>query len=268
MNFSKFSYALKRDGIIGFINVFFGKIGIKFRFKTLIVKRVKYLEKKLKIITKNLVQSGPYKNLKIASDVNWSDQDFNAKILGIYEEEVQKKLIEWNLKNFINLGGAEGYHGLGQLISKTKLKSYIFEQDKISREILKKNAKLNNLEDNIVILQKAENNFLETLKKLDVNFKDSCFLIDIEGDEYHLLNEIILNELKSSRLIIELHFDNKNQNNLLITLKKYFRVELITTTKRDLSGFNFLEDFNDIDRWLLVSENRPTMMKWAVCSPK
>ena len=268
MNFSKFSYALKRDGIIGLINVFFGKIGIKFRLKTLIVKRIKYLEKKLKTITKNLVQSGPYKNLKIVSDVNWSDQDFNAKILGIYEEEVQKKLIEWNLKNFINLGGAEGYHGLGQLISKTKLKSYIFEQDKISREILKKNAKLNNLEDNIVILQKAENNFLETLKKLDVNFKDSCFLIDIEGDEYHLLNEIILNELKSSRLIIELHFDNKNQNNLLITLKKYFRVELITTTKRDLSGFKFLEDFNDIDRWLLVSENRPTMMKWAVCSPR
>ena len=77
-----------------------------------------------------------------------------------------------------------------------------------------------------------------------------------------------MDELKNSRLIIELHFDNKNQNNLLITLKKYFRVELITTTKRDLSGFNFLEDFNDIDRWLLVSENRPTMMKWAVCSPK
>tara|TARA_B100001121_G_scaffold248469_1_gene223923 strand:- start:203 stop:1009 length:807 start_codon:yes stop_codon:yes gene_type:complete len=268
MNFSKFSYALKRDGIIGFINVFFGKIGIKFRFKTLIFKRIKYLEKQLKIITRNLVQSGPYKNLKITNDVNWSDQDFNAKILGIYEEEVQKKLTEWNLKNFINLGGAEGYHGLGQLISKTKLKSYIFEQDKISREILKKNARLNNLEGNIKIFEKAENNFLEILKKLNINFKESCFLIDIEGDEYNLLNEIILDELKNSRLIIELHFDKKNQNNLLLVLKKYFNIEILTTTKRDLSDFHFLKDFNDIDRWLLVSENRPAMMRWAVCSPK
>ena len=90
MNISKFSHAYKRDGVIGFINVFLGKLGVKYRFQTSIQARVKYLERKLKNLTKNLVQSGPYKNLKISDDVNWSDQDFNAKVLGIYEEEVQK----------------------------------------------------------------------------------------------------------------------------------------------------------------------------------
>ena len=96
----------------------------------------------MKNFTKNLVQSGPYKNLEISSDVNWSDQDFSSKILGVYEEEVQKKLIEWNVENFVNLGGAEGYHGLGQLLTKTKSRLFVFEQDNISQKILKKIQKL------------------------------------------------------------------------------------------------------------------------------
>ena len=110
----------------------------------------------------------------------------------------------------------------------------------------------------------------ENLQKIFGKVKNKKILlsIDIEGDEYNLLNEIILDELKNSRLIIELHFDKKNQNNLLLVLKKYFNIEILTTTKRDLSDFHFLKDFNDIDRWLLVSENRPAMMRWAVCSPK
>ena len=268
MNISKFSHAYKRDGVIGFINVFLGKLGVKYRFQTSIQARVKYLERKLKNLTKNLVQSGPYKNLKISDDVNWSDQDFNAKVLGIYEEEVQKKLTEWNVQNFINLGGAEGYHGLGQLLTKTKKKLYVFEQDITTKRILKKNSEINNIENQVVILDKADEKFLDLIKKFNVDLNDSCFLIDIEGSEYNLLNDKILNELKRSKLIIELHLDEENQNKLLTRLKNFFNLQILTTSNRDLSKFKFLENFQDIDRWLLVSENRPSMMRWVVCIPK
>ncbi len=268
MNISKFHNGFKRDGFIGLINVFLGKIGFKYRFRTSIQSRVKYLEQKLKILTKNFVQSGPYKNLKISDDINWSDHDFNAKILGVYEQEVQKKLTEWNAQNFVNLGGAEGYHGLGQLLTKTKKNLYIFEQDAISRKILKKNSEINNLENQVRILNKADENFLDLIKNLNVSLKDTCFLIDVEGDEYKLLNDKVLNELKNSKLIIELHFDAEIQNKLINNLKTFFNIEILNTSNRDLSKFKFLENFQDVDRWLLVSENRPTMMRWVVCSPK
>lgn len=268
MNFSKFNHAYKRDGVIGFINVLFGKIGIKYRFKTLIYKRIKYLEEQLKKISKNFVLTGPYKNLKIVNYVNWSDYDFNSKILGIYEKEVQQKLVEWNCKNFINLGAAEGYHGLGQLITKTKSMLYVFEQDEISRKILKDNAQLNNLKDKVEIFGKADKNFLELLKSKNIDLRETCFLLDIEGDEYNILNDAVIKDLENSKLIIELHSNQSHQEKLLENLKKYFKIEILTTSKRDLSSFSFLENFSDIDRWLLVSENRPSMMRWVVCNPK
>ena len=268
MNLSKFNHAYKRDGIIGFLNIFLGKLGIKFRFQTSIQKRVKYLEKQLKNFTKNLVQSGPYKNLEISSDVNWSDQDFSSKILGVYEEEVQKKLIEWNVENFVNLGGAEGYHGLGQLLTKTKSRLFVFEQDNISQKILKKNSEINNLQEKVTILGRAETNFLDQIKEFNIDLKNTCFLFVIEGGEYQLLNKSVLGELNKSKLIIELHLDEISQNKLLDDLNLFFNIEILTTTKRDLSKFKFLENYHDIDRWLMVSENRPTMMRWVVCEPK
>ena len=78
-------------------------------------------------------------------------------------------------KNFVNLGGAEEFHGLGQLISKTKSNLIVFEQDETSKKILIENAKLNNLSNKITVLGKAENDFLEKLNKLNIDLKETCF---------------------------------------------------------------------------------------------
>ena len=49
-----------------------------------------FLQKSLKDITKNVVQSGTYKEMKIG-EIAWSEYDYCPKILGFYEEEVQKE---------------------------------------------------------------------------------------------------------------------------------------------------------------------------------
>ena len=268
MNLSKFIHAYQRDGAIGFLNVFLAKLGFKYRFKTLIQKRIEYLEKNLKIYSNNIVQSGPYKNLKLPNEKNWSDYDFCSKILGIYELEVQSKLFSWNSKNFVNLGGAEGFHGLGQLVSKAKSNLIVFEQDETSKKILIENAKLNNLFNKITVLGKAENDFLEKLNRLNIDLKETCFLVDIEGDEYKIFSLENIKKLNKSKLIIELHFDENHQSILLDNLKKYFNLEILTTASRDFSKFDFLNNLNDVDRWILASENRPNLMKWVVCVPK
>ena len=53
MNYKKFIYAYKRDQMCGIFNVFLGKIGFKFRFKTFIQSRIKLLENELRKISKN-----------------------------------------------------------------------------------------------------------------------------------------------------------------------------------------------------------------------
>jgi hypothetical protein len=92
MNYKKFIYAYKRDQMTGIFNVFLSKIGSKFRFKTSIQKRIKFLEKELKKISKNIVIEGPYKGMRLPKNYIWNEYDYCPKVLGLYEKEIQKKL--------------------------------------------------------------------------------------------------------------------------------------------------------------------------------
>ena len=60
----------------------------------------------------------------------------------------------------------------------------------------------------------------------------------------------------------------KKQDEFLNNLKELFDIKIFQTKERDLSKFSFLENFSDIDRWLMVSENRPNVMRWVKLLPK
>ena len=60
----------------------------------------------------------------------------------------------------------------------------------------------------------------------------------------------------------------QNKNILIKRLKKFFKIEILTTTNRDLSQFKFLDSMSDLEKWLLVSEGRPEKMEWLICIPK
>ena len=51
-------------------------------------------------------------------------------------------------------------------------------------------------------------------------------------------------------------------------LKEFFKIEILTTTNRDLSQFKFLDHMSDLEKWLLASEGRPEKMEWLICTPK
>jgi 16S rRNA G966 N2-methylase RsmD len=273
MNIRKFIHSYERDQLIGFVNTLFGKFGIKFRFKNAIQKRILYLTKKLKLLSKNLVQSGAYKNMKIG-DIAWSEYDYCPKIIGVYENEVQNELLKTNCKYIVNLGAGEGYHAIGQILSGTKEQAICFELSKTSRKFLNTNSKINNIENKIKIFEKANNNYLDYLQEKisDIDFKECVFLIDIEGEEFNIINNKNLETLKESKLIIEFHEKDKslNEENLrfIEMLKQFYDLNFLTTRERDFSKIDFLKDFIDIDRWLMASENRIGLMKWIVCVPK
>jgi hypothetical protein len=270
MNFKKFIIAYQRDQHIGLINVFFSKVGLNFRIKNSIQKRIKLLEKELKIISKKIVMNGCYSGMKLTENYKWNDYDYCSKVLGLYEKEVQQKLAEFTSDYFVNLGCAEGYHLLGQIFSKKKKISIGFESNNSFIEVLKKSADENCISERLQLFGKADDNFVDFLIKKKIDLNNSCFLIDIEGDEFSILNKENLDKLKKSRLIIEFHptKDEKKNVEFLTSLRFYFNLEILKTSERDLSVYNKLKNFSDIDRWLMVSENRPNLMNWIVCIPK
>ena len=269
MNYKKFIYAYKRDQMNGIFNVFLGKIGSKFRFKTSIQKRIKFLEKELKKISKNIVIEGPYKGMRLPKNYIWNEYDYCPKVLGLYENEIQKKLSRFNFETFINIGCAEGYHLIGQIFSNKK-KAIGFEVDNSFIKILQKTSIQNNCYERIKLFEKAKDNFVDILINNNINLEKSCFLIDIEGKEFDILKDENLKKLQQSKIIIEFHPQKIEEENInfLNLLKSYFNLEIFQTGERSLSSYKELKDFSDVDRWLMVSEHRPCLMNWIVCHPK
>ena len=280
MNISKFKYALSRDGIIGFLNILIGKFGFKFRFQTSLDRRKIWLVDHLFSISSGKVISGLFRGMKLVKKSNWDKKvykfntDLSSKIVGCYEKEVQDKIEEFQKKNkkkyFVNFGAGEGYFALGVLQSGLFEKSLAFEISDLSRDIMVENSKLNNFQDRLLIKNNADKNFL---KDLDSSFKeisDIFLLVDIEGQEFNIFNDENLRVIQNCNLIIEfhkLHNDKINQE-FIAKIKKYFNVEILTTSNRDFSMISLLRDLNDDDRWLIASENRPYRMSWLACSPK
>jgi len=222
-------------------------------------------------IFKDTVHYGPFKGLVLGRGV-WSSTDRAGMILGLYEQEVLNSISTLPKKytNFIDLGAADGYYAIGVLINKSFHKSYCFEMSPKGRQVIRENAELNNVSDNVIIYGKATANFYNLIPEF--NLENTVLLVDIEGGEFDLLGYECLKAFSKSIIFIELHewlvedgLVKKNQ--LIETAKKFFNITELTTSSRDLSVFEELNDFSDTDRWLICSEGRDRRMTWLRLDP-
>lgn len=221
----------KNDDLISLINSFFRNIKINIRFSTVIDNKKKKVLKIILLHSKKKIINGPYKNVKFHYESKWDELYLPSKYLGLYERQIQIKIIElkkkYKLKNIINIGAAEGYH-IVSLIKKKIFKSGIaFETDKHSQVLLKKNLQLNFIKRKVKVFGHANFNILkESLKNIEL--KKSLFLFDIEGNEFSFINKKNINFFRDSILIIENHdfFIKKKNiiNSFFISIKKLFNI--------------------------------------------
>ena len=260
------------DGVyLYFVNKNFTKTGLS----NFIDKKKNILGKEISKISNNKILYGPYSGTKILSSYGWSNIDFCPKYLGSYEYQVQKKIIDLNKKKkfdyFIDLGAAEGYHIISLLKKKIFKQGLAFEISKKSREILKKNAQINKLNNRIRIYKDAN---LSSLKNTLRNFNHRrlLFLVDIEGQEYDLFDKDFCKIFSKGTFIIEEHpfnISNKRKiKNFNQNIKKYYNVEILKDTPKNPFNFSILEKYSDDEKYLMMSEGRPESMKWLILQPK
>ena len=272
MNLKKFIYAYERHGFIGFLNVLLGKLGFKKRLKTPIDKLIFQLGARIETLSKNKIQSGLYADTYLEISKKWSIHDTSSKILGLYEKEVQDQIYQIQNSNnkkkyLINIGAGEGFHIVGPLKKKLFEFGVAFEIDVTSKKLLIKNMEENNIKQ-YEIFDKAEINFLENQIFLKNKIEDCLFIIDIEGDEFKILNNDNVKKLRNSILIIEIHEFISSPDILYKKLSEFFNISKFTTESRDLSKIEIVNDFNDYERWIMASEGRQGRMEWLVCLPK
>ena len=275
--FKKIFSKYEHRGIAYLLHYFLKKIGLKTRYSSFIHKKKSYLDNKIFDLTNGIVKAGLYKSLKLSKDQNWKnliDCDLSPKLLGIYEEQVQNKIVQlkqdYNLKYLVNFGSGEGYHAIGLLKNNYFEKCICFEIDKNTRDILIKNSKLNNVEDKIKIFNEA--NFNLVLKELNNDqLKNTLFLVDIEGHEFSLYNKDNLNFIKRSFHLIENHEDyfrdKKKVSEFYKIMNNNFFCEKLKNTGRNPFNYDEIKFLPDDERWLMMSEGRPCEMNWLVFRP-
>ena len=266
-----FEYSLKNLGIID-------KNKIEERYNNRTIPKLNNLRidinNKLFKLLKNKIFYGPYKNIKLVNDFSHKKSNRSSQILGSYELQIQKKSIffknKYKLKNLVNFGSENGFHVLGLIKNFRFSKAICFEIKAESRNTLSKNLKINKISNKVKIFGKAS--FTKTFEILNnQDLKKTLFIIDIEGEEYNLLNKDIISKLNKSCLIIENHdFAMKNKEKVKIiikNLKKNFNISFIKTEFPRLENYINKIKMSQDELILSLFEDRKEM-NWIICEPK
>jgi hypothetical protein len=219
------------------------------------------------------VAYGPFKGMKLNKNVWWSKNDRITQTLGVYEEHVLKKMClfaDKGAKKLIDVGAADGYFAVGMAYSKIYSNVVAFEIETEGQNRILENATANKCEDKVLICGEADVDSIA--KKITIEDK-STVLIDIEGGEYDLLSEKMLEILSDNYVICELHpwmvkDGHSRQKSLLDRASQVFNVELI---KRDNYSPNMFPEFDDLSdeiRLIALGEGRAKNMQWLICTPK
>ncbi len=247
------------------------KIKKKWREETLL-QRKERLSREVHQIYNHTVQFGHFKGMKISNKVWWGKLDLASMILGTYEQEIVDYIFSKDCKkysNFINIGAGDGYYSCGLLYSERMQNCLAFEKSPQGRKSIKINSELNHIK-NLKIFGSVNSNIYKKVQNLELN--RTLILVDIEGDEFSLLDKKFLKFFQNSILIVEIHNWIKNfwskYENLLHIANNYFLIDFIKLKKKNLYNFKELRDFTDDNRLLLTSESRPCLMRYLILKPK
>jgi hypothetical protein len=213
------------------------------------------------------VLSGPFAGMTVLPEASWFDGDLAAKLLGCYEAELHPiiaKAVFRNPEVVINIGCAEGYYAVGIARLLPQARVFGFEINPRGQDICHRTAVANDVSDRLIVAGKCE---IELLRPLTEKTRLALLVVDCEGAELELLDQVHLPLLSHCDMIIECHdFVNPQITRILKQrFSKSHDVEEVFEGPRDPNQFDSLRGLESNDRWLTISEGRPMTMNWLAC---
>jgi hypothetical protein len=220
------------------------------------------------------VAYGPFAGLQLDPQSWWSAADRGGMILGCYEAQVLRVLQSLcvGARSMVDVGAADGYYAVGAVKAGMVPLAFCFEMSPAGQAVIRSNAAANGVADKIAVAGIADAEFLDWIPEDYWNEDDaSVFLVDIEGAEFDLLTSNVLERLRKSRIIVELHeakgVSPSEVDALIERAAPHFQCDVITSGPRDPGAIQELAAWSDDDRWLLMSESRSYDMRWLVMTP-
>lgn len=213
---------------------------------------------------KGIVETGPFKGMKMLQEIAWCDGNLGTKVLGCYEQELHDflekeisrlKMIDRDYPlNILDIGCSEGYYAVGLALRLPEAKVIAVDTSEDALKITQMAAKLNEV-------------ILYTSKDCPYDFKPDLVISDCEGAELEYLDLEKFPGLKDATIIVECH-DNQAHPYLTQTLGDRFdathEIWVVQEGARDPNQFEVLLMFDSLMRWVAVSEGRPCTMHWLI----
>jgi hypothetical protein len=235
-----------------------------------------YLSRRIYEQTGGVVQRGLLAGYHIGEDITWRESDNACKLVGLYEQEVCDLIsrVKTGRHTLVDLGGADGFYGVGLVATGHFRHSYCYEMEENSRKNIRIIASRSGVQDSVNIFGTATPAFTSELTQQGVDFADAVVLVDIEGAEFEVLTHACLAHMKDAHVIVELHDflvqdGQRAAQDLIERAADFFDIDVYRTGARDLSGIPMFDgEWTDSDRWLVCSEGRAKLMSWLHFSPK
>lgn len=218
------------------------------------------------------VKRGPFTGMRLGQKLKWDDGNLSNKLIGAYESELHntfKKIAQRKPDTIINIGCAEGYYAVGFARMFPDATIYALDLDNDSLDLCEENARNNNVKNIITCVGKAGP------ENLDLGQGKRLFFVDIEGDEFWLLDKTKCPLLNDSDIIVECHdffFLEYSPNVISKELQERFSdshdVELITEGIPCPSDYPWLSGLPMGTVLLAITEKRPSPTVWLACWTK
>lgn len=217
------------------------------------------------------VLNGPFKGLKYPNFESHCSSVY-PKLLGSYEAELQpviKQLLPKRYKLVVDIGAAEGYYAAGFAKYGNSGKVIVYEADDKARSLCSEILKLNAVADKVEVHGTCSK---EDILQLDLN--NSLIISDCEGFEKQIFDAETVKHLTKTDIVIEVH--DFVHRDLTPSLYKIFEqthhIKLIQSTTDESRAINYqlseLKGLSFRTRKFILSEYRPEIMNWMVCTPK
>jgi hypothetical protein len=203
----------------------------------------------------------------LPSHSSWGNNgDFLGKCLGLYEADLHDSLSKAALREpeaVINVGCAEGYYAVGLAILMPSAIVYAFDIDPAAREICQQAAVDNRVSERLHVRGLCTP---ETLSDIISRYNRLFIMLDCEGAELQLVDPSKVAELSRCDLLIELHDFVVPGVTEKLSARLRTSHQLISISQGGRNpNLEQLSIYTEDDRWLMVSEQRPTIMSWLAC---
>ena len=216
---------------------------------------------------------GPCEGLNLLPSSSWGKSDLPLKVLGVYEQPLIPFIERvCPVETVVCIGAADGYYGIGLVVSGRASRSICFELTEAVRKTIAATARHNKVAEKIEILGKAEPEGLRSCLA-SRTCKSQLVIIDIEGGEFELLDAGVLAALSGAHVLIEMHPDlhangQQAQRELLERAARHFDVEVVHDHGRIYPDVPELAELSDDQRCIILSEGRVRQMEWLLLTPR